>query len=68
MAGLKDIKVLFLEDVWSGKMTIDEALEKAQADRIKGREAYVANHPDYDTNQFADPNWTPQLKERAKNK
>jgi len=68
MAGLKDIKVLFLEDVWSGKMTIDEALEKAQADRIKGREAYAASHPDYDTNQFADPNWKPQLKERAKNK
>ncbi len=60
MAGLKSLKTLFLEDVWSGKMSLDDAIAQATANQKKGREAYMANHPDYDTNQFADPNWKPQ--------
>ena len=29
-SGLKGAKQLFLEEVWAGKMTIDEAIEKAK--------------------------------------
>ncbi len=68
MAGLKDMKKLFLEDVWSGNMSLDDAIAQSTANQKKGREVYNAAHPDYDTHQFADPSWTPQLKERAKNK
>jgi multiple sugar transport system substrate-binding protein len=68
MAGLKGMQTLFLEDVWSGKMTIDDAIALATENQRKGREAYIATHPDYDTNQYANPDWKPQLKERAKNK
>ena len=68
MAGLKSLKTLFLEDVWSGNMSLDDAIAQSTANQKKGREVYNAAHPDYDTHQFADPNWKPQLKERAKNK
>ena len=60
MAGLKNMQKLFLEDVWSGNMSLDDAIAQATANQKKGRETYNANHPDYDTHQFADPNWKPQ--------
>lgn len=68
MAGVKALKALFLEDVWSGNMTIDEALEQGLKAQREGRQKYAESHPDYDTDQYADPNWKPLLKERSRNK
>lgn len=62
-AGLKGIKELFLEDVWSGKITVDEMAEKATETSRKARQAYVDAHPEYDTNQFADPDWEPKKRD-----
>ncbi len=67
-AGLRTLKALFLEDVWSGKMTIDEAIKQGTDNVNKARQIYAEAHPDYDTNEKAEPDWSPELKERSKNK
>lgn len=67
-SGLKGAKQLFLEEVWAGKMTMEECVEQGTENLKKARAKYVELHPEYDTNQFADPNWKPVLKERSRNK
>ena len=59
-AGLKGAKTLFLEDVWSGKMTMEECVEQGTETLKVARQRYAESHPDYDTNQYADPDWKPK--------
>ena len=67
-AGLRTLQTLFLEDVWSGKITIDEAIKQGTDNMNKARQIYAESHPDYDTNEKVDLDWAPELKERSKNK
>lgn len=62
-AGLKGAKAYFLEDVLSGKMTVQEMTDKCEEESRTARQAYVASHPEYDTNQYADPNWAPKKRD-----
>jgi multiple sugar transport system substrate-binding protein len=63
-AGLRTIKNIFLEDILSGKMTIDEGVALAEENARKARERYVESHPDYDTHKYANPDFKPEKKER----
>lgn len=64
MDGLRGIQAIFLEDILPGNMSIDEGIALAEENLRLGRERYCEAHPDYDTHQYANPDWTPELKAR----
>lgn len=56
ISGLKDAQTLFLEDVWTGNITIDQAIEILNKRYNDGMEKYKSNHF-YETDKYLIPDW-----------
>ncbi len=62
MTGEKGAKDVFLEDVWTGKVSVDDALADLTKRTNIGMKKYYKNNPDKDFNALIKPDWNIERK------
>lgn len=53
----EDISTMFINEVWNGSKSCEEIVDTYESNIRAGREKYAKDHPEEDTNRYADPNW-----------
>lgn len=61
ISGETPIDTNFLNNVWTGKMSIAEAIENEEKIRTAGLEKYKQLHADYDADKYIVPDWNCKL-------
>lgn len=62
MTGEKDAASVFLEELWMGTKTIDDAVDELNKRYLKGKDTYYKNNTDKDVNKFINKDWNSALK------
>lgn len=57
MTGEKNASSVFMEDVWTGKVSIDDAIADLNKRYNAGMEKYYKNNPEKDINKVINPDW-----------
>ncbi len=58
--GQSDIKTNFINKVWTGEMSIDDAISEANKVYNEGLKKYASLHPDYDMSLFIKDSFNPK--------
>ena len=62
ITGETDITANFMNNVWTGKMSIDDAVANENKIRTEGLKKYKELHPEYDSEKFIIPDWDCKIK------
>ncbi len=57
MTGEKSASAVFMEDVWTGNVSIDDAIADLNTRYNAGMKKYYKNNPDKDINKYIKPDW-----------
>lgn len=57
ITGEKNVQTLFMEDVWSGNITVDEAIAQLNERYNRGMKKYADEHPEKKLEDYLKPEW-----------
>ncbi len=61
--GVQDAKDYFYQEVWTGKVTVDEAIEALNERYNKGMDEWFENNPDYKKEDYLNPDLNLRIKD-----
>lgn len=61
MSGMEDENTIFMNYIWTGKISVDDGIKKMQENASKAVENYYSTHTDESADAFKVEGWTPVM-------